>query len=147
MKNIIIITVLTTALCSCVKPPVEDPGTRPRQVAFFQELKDYTLPSASVPSKLPATTPSFRFYLAAEKIAESQGLISDASMAPKGKLVVGKTIDNDSVIVGIQFIEFDDGRIGFENITKANGLHVGDVQKMEKKFIKALTKELYDNFS
>lgn len=118
-----------------------------RQFQFHQELKNYTLPADSVPSKLPATTPSFKLYLAAEKIAGNQDLISDASMAPTGKLVVGKIIDGDSVIVGIQFIEFDDGRIGFENITKCNGLHIGDVQKMEKKFIKALTKELYDNFS
>jgi hypothetical protein len=147
MKNIILIALVATALCSCVQPPAEDPGMRQRQVAFFQDLKEYSLPENSIPSELPSTTPSFRLYLAAEKIAEQQGLISDASMAPEGKLVVGKVMDGDSVIIGVQFIIFDDESIGFENITKCNGLHVGDVQKMEKKFIKALTKELYENFS
>ena len=68
-------------------------------------------------------------------------------MAPVGKLVVGRKQDGDNIIVGVQFIQFDGGGVGFENITKANGLHIRDVQKMEKKYISALTKEFYANFN
>ncbi len=119
-----------------------------RQVRFFKELESYSLPTNSITSKLPPSNPSFRLYLVAEKIAEKQELIFDGTMASKGKLVVGKKQDGSDIIIGIQFIEFDNGGIGFENITESDSHeHTQECQQMEKLYISALTEEFYENFN
>jgi hypothetical protein len=146
MKNMILIGLLIMTLCSCVQQNLTSPAIMKRQFAFMAELKGYSLPSITIPSKLPSSTPSFKLYLIAEQLAAQQGLISDGTLSPQGKLVVGKKIDGDSVIIGIQFIEFDDGRITFEYITQANGLHIEACQKMEKVYVAALKKEFYLHF-
>ena len=118
-----------------------------RQAQFFTELENYSLPSESIPSKFPPSNPSLKLYLAAERIAKEKGLISDGSMSSGGKLVVGKKQKEDSVILGIQLLQFDDGRVGFEYIKKWDVLNIEMGQKMEKEYISALTKELHENFN
>jgi hypothetical protein len=124
----------------------DDPKTS-RQAHFFTELENYSLPSESIPSKFPPSNPSLKLYLAAERIAKEKGLISDGSMSSGGRLVVGKKQKDDSVILGIQLLQFDGGGVGFEYIKKWDVLNIETGQKMEKEYISALTKELHENFN
>ena len=129
------------------KDDFKDDSMRNRQSIFFNELQNYSLPSKSILSKFPPSNPSFKLYLAAERIAKEQGLISDATMASDGKLIVGQKEGSDSIILGIQLLQFDGGGVGFEYIKKWDVLNMKKGESLEKKYISTLTKELREKFN
>lgn len=114
-----------------------------QQLEFHEELKTYTLPQKTIYPKDCKSKLVHNVMNAASTIGEKQGLIVDGRQAESGKLILGKCVQDRSILMGIQFNFKPNGAFSYSSITSSSMLDFETCKKMESDYLSAL-KELFN---
>jgi hypothetical protein len=140
LPTIALILILLTG-CSILDPVpggrTTGAGPTPAQVRLMGSLRDYRLPTRSIPPSQHSDPTVDAAIKSIFSVAESQKLIFDGSRATEGDVIVGRFGATDQMLVGLNLYS-SSGRVAFTDVHQWKASDMSEGTRMRQRFLSAL---------
>ena len=138
MKTLVILSLLVLLNgCSVFEPIPRGSEPSPTHMRLLAVLRDYRLPSHSLPPTRNADPQVEAAIRSMQTKAEEQGLVFDGSRASEGTVIAGRMGSTDQMLVAVAVYSVS-GRVAIQDVHQWKASDMSEGARMRERYLSSL---------